>query len=56
MIKPLFLGVAVFLFVQEGAKKGRTNYIVYLGDKQILNNRLSINNDTSFYPSGFIFF
>jgi len=22
MIKPLFLGVAVFLFVQEGAKKG----------------------------------
>lgn len=56
MIKPLFLGVAVFLFVQEGAKKGQTNYIVYLGDKQLLNNRLSIKNDPSFYPSGFIFF
>ena len=55
MIKPLFLGVEVFLFVQEGAEKGRTNYIVYLGDKQVLNNRLSIKNDTSFYPSGFIF-
>jgi len=24
MIKPLFLGVAVFLFVQKGAKKGMT--------------------------------
>jgi len=23
MIKPLFLGVAVFLFVREGAKKGK---------------------------------
>jgi len=23
MIKPLFLGVAVFLFVQAGAKKGK---------------------------------
>jgi len=23
MIKPLFLGVAVFLFVQKGAKKGQ---------------------------------
>ena len=43
MIKPLFLGVAVF-FVQEGAKKGQTNYIVYLGDKQVLNNRLSIKH------------
>ena len=26
MIKPLFLGVAVFLFVQKGAKKGYTIY------------------------------
>lgn len=25
MIKPLFLGVAFFLFVQEGAKKGRVS-------------------------------
>ena len=56
MNKPLFLGLAVFLFVQEGAKKGQTNYIVYLGDKQLLNNRLSIKNDPSFSPSGFIFF
>ena len=56
MNKPLFVRVVVFLFVQEGAKKGQTNYIVYLGDKQLLNNRLSIKNDPSFYPSGFIFF
>ncbi len=28
MIKPLFLGVAVFLFVQKGAKKGQTIYKV----------------------------
>ena len=44
MIKPLFLGLAVFLFVLKGAKKGQTNYIVYLGDKQVLNNRLSIKH------------
>jgi len=56
MIKPLFLGVAVFLFIFHGVQMGQTNYIVYLGDKQVLNNRLSIKNDTSFYPSGFIFF
>ena len=44
MIKPLFLGLAVFIFMCQGAKKGRTNYIVYLGDKQVLNNRLSIKH------------
>jgi hypothetical protein len=27
MIKPLFLGVAVFLFVLEGAKKGAVKLI-----------------------------
>ena len=36
MIKPLFLGVAVFLFVREGAKKGQTIYKVYLGHQQLL--------------------
>ena len=56
MNKPLVLRLAVFLFVREGAKKGQTNYIVYLGVKQVLNNRLSIKNDTSCYPSRFIFF
>lgn len=56
MNKPLVLRLAVFLFAQEGAKKGQTNYIVYVGNKQLLNNRLSIKNDPSFYPSGFIFF
>ena len=36
MIKPLFLGVAVFLFVREGAKKGQTIYKVYLKHQQLL--------------------
>ena len=53
MIKPLFLGVAVFLFVQKGAKKGQTIYIVYLGDKQLVNNRLSIKHGRS---TVFVFF
>ena len=40
MTKPLFLGLAVFLFVREGANY----FIIYLGDKQVLNNRLSIKH------------
>ena len=36
MIKPLFLGVAVFLFVREGAKKGQTICRVYPGHQQLL--------------------
>jgi hypothetical protein len=36
MIKPLFLGLAVFLFVQEGAKKGQTIYKVSLGHQQLI--------------------
>ena len=37
MIKPLFLGVAVFLFVIEGAKKGQTICKFYPGHQQLLN-------------------
>jgi len=47
MIKPLFVRVAVFLFVRKGAKKGQIIYIVYLGDKQLLKNRLSIKHGRS---------
>ena len=36
MIKPLFLGVAVFLFVREGAKKGQTICKSYPGHQQLL--------------------
>ena len=36
MIKPLFLGVAVFIFVLEGAKKGQTICKVYPGHQQLL--------------------
>ena len=36
MIKPLFLGVAVFLFVQKGAKKGQTICKFYPGHQQLL--------------------
>lgn len=53
MIKPLFLGLAVFLFLQKGARKEQTIYIVYLGDKQLLNNRLSIKHGRS---TVFVFF
>ena len=30
MIKPLFLGVAVFHFVQQGAKKGGVKFVLVL--------------------------
>ena len=36
MIKPLFLGLAVFIFSCQGAKKGQTIYKVYLGHQQLL--------------------
>ena len=42
MIKPLFLGVAVFLFVQKGAKKGQTICKFYPGHQPLLNKSHTI--------------
>ena len=42
MIKPLFFGVAVFLFVLKGAKKGQTICKVCLRNPQIFNKGISI--------------